>query len=225
MAEVVVSSDDLTVLGGPAEVQLDVNVGESGIRGTFVMYGLLNPNDPNAQFIATPLIFDLYILTDPSSDDYLQVYQYVNQAGVNQWIPTIKLTPNFYGTNRAMTFIGGEASIDINVFELGLVEIRTDIIDLTNTKFLFGVQATLSNYEVTSEVTGIPSPHLPAAVSVEVGDIFLDPADSQLKLPLKLHAAEFNGTGMQLINAKNVIAHLSILVINPNDVQDSLGGS
>lgn len=225
MAEVVVSSDDLTVLGGPASVQVDTNIGPAGNRGVFVLYGLLNPNDPNAQFIAEPNIFDLYILTDPSSEDYLQVFQYVSQDGVLQWIPTIKLTPNFYGTNRVVTFIGGEANIDINVFELGLVELRTDLISLENTKYFFSIQVTLSNYEVTSEInSSIPGTHFPAAVSVQVDDIFLDESDSELKIPITLHGAEFNGTSMQAINNKNVIVHMSILVINPSDVLDIVDG-
>jgi len=184
---------------------------------------LLNPNNPSASFIETPTIFDLYILTDPSSADYLQVYQYVIQDGEEIWIPTIKLTPNFYGTNRVVTFIEGQAELLINLFDLGLVDLRAEILDLANTKFLFSVQATLSNYEVASEVNpAVPATHLPAAVSVEVKDIELDASDDELKIPITLHGAEFDGTSMQAIDGKNVIAHLSILVINPNDVTDFL---
>lgn len=226
MAEVLVSSEDLTVIGGPAEIQLDLNVGEQGTRGTFIMYGLLPPTDPNAQFIATPLIFDLYVLTDPSSDDYLQVFQYVNQDGVIQWIKTFKLSQNFYATNRAVTFIGGEASVNIDIFELGLTDLRLNYSDVANTRFLFNVQATLRNYNLASELDPeIPEVHFPAAVSVKVGDIFLDPEDSQEKLPVTVYAAEFNGTAMQYINEKSVIVHLSVLVVDPREVQDAIGGS
>lgn len=225
MAEVNLSTPELTVLGGPAQIRLDTNVGPEGNRGVFILYGLQNPNDQNAQFITTPQIFDLYILTDPSSDDYLQVYQYLNQDGIVQWIPTIKLTPNFYGTNRVLTFINGEAELDINVFELGLVELRTEIATLLNTKFFFSVQATLSNYEILSEANPlIPENHFPAAVSVRTEDIYLDPTDQELKIPLIFKAAEFSGSAWQNIHNKNVIANLSILVVNPNDVLGILEG-
>lgn len=226
MAEVVVSTPDLTILGGPASVNVDTNIGPAGNRGVFVMFGPVNPNDPTAEnfFIDTPIVFDLYILVDSSSPDYLQVYQYVVQDGVTQWIPTIKLTPNFYGTNRIVTFINGEANIDISTFDLGLVSLRSGTTSFENTKFLFSIQATLSNYEVTSEINPlIPNTHLPAAVSVKVEDVFLDEADSQEKIPITLYGAEFNGTGMQQIHNKNVIAHLSILVIDPTDVTGFLG--
>lgn len=225
MAEVILSTPELTVLGGPAEVRLDTNVGPAGSRGVFVFYGISNPNSPTATFIADPIIFDLYILTDPSSDDYLQVFQYVNIDGIEQWIPTIKLTPNFYGTNRVLTFIEGEAELEINAFELGLVELRTEIPTLEGTRFFFSVQATLSNFELLSEANElIPANHYPAAVSVRVDDIFLDPTDEELKIPLTFKAAEFDGTNWQDIDNKNVIVNLSILVVNPNDVLDILEG-
>lgn len=221
MAEVIVSTPELTVLGGPASVQVDTNIGPAGNRGVFVHFGIENPNDPLATFIDTPIVFDLYILVDSSSSDYLQVYQYVVQDGIQQWIPTIKLTPNFYGTNRVVTFINGVAEIDINVFEIGLVALRAGVQPLTDTRFDFSVQATLSNYEVNSESDPlISSEHMPASVSVKVGDVFLDPTDSELKLPITLYGAEFDGTSMQSIHNKNVVAHLSILVVSPTEVKD-----
>lgn len=225
MAEVNLSTPELTVLGGPAQIQLETNIGPEGNRGVFVLYGLGNPNDSSTEFITTPQIFDLYILTDPSSDDYLQIFQYLNQDGIEQWVPTFKLTPNFYGTNRLLTFINGEAYLEINIFELGLVDLRTEIASLENTKFFFSVQATLGNYELLSQVDPlIPENHYPAAVSVFVGDIFLDSVDQELKVPLTFKGAEFNGTSMQDINNKNVLANISILVVNPNDVLSLLDG-
>lgn len=214
MAEVVVSSDDLTVLGGPAEVQLDVNIGAQGNRGVFVFFGFPNPNSPSATFSETPIVFDLYIIVDSSSDDYLAVFQYLVQDGVAQWIERIKLRPNFFGTNKVATFINGQAEIYINTQDLGLLS----LINLEDSRFLFNVQATLNNYDLLST----PS-HLPAALSVEVGDVFLDPADSVQKLPITLHGAEFNGTSMQLIgtppNGKSVSVSLSILVVSPTEVK------
>ena len=219
MAEVVVSTPELTVLGGPASVQVDTNIGSPGNRGVFVFFGLANPNSPSATFTETPIVFDLYILVDSSSADYLQVYQYIIEDGIAQWSPTIRLRPNFYGTNRVVTFVDGEAEININAFEIGLVALRSGVQPLEDTRFQFSVQATLSNYEVNSETNPLlSSAHMPAAVSVQVGDLFLDESDNELKLPITLHGAEFNGTSMQAIDNKNVVVHLSILVVSPEDV-------
>jgi hypothetical protein len=223
MAEVVVSTPELAVLGGPASIQVDTSFGSAGSRGTFVMFGPINPNNPGAEvyFIETPLIFDLFIQVDSSSPDYLQVYQYVVQDGVEQWVPTIKLTPNFYGTNRVITFIDGVAELDINIFEIGLEALTAGAQSLVDTRFQFSVQATLSNYEVSSESDEYVSPeHLSGFVSVKVDDIYLDETDEELKLPLTFYGTEFNGTSMQAIDNKNVVVHLSILVVSPNEVID-----
>ena len=219
MAEVVVSTPELTVLGGPASVEVDTNVGAAGNRGVFVFFGLPNPNSPSATFTETPIVFDLYILVDSASTDYLTVYQYVVQDGIPQWISQIKLTPNFYGTNRVVTFVNGVAELDINIFEIGLVDLRTGNLPLEDSRFRFSVQATLSNYEVNSEGDPLVSgAHLPAMTSVQVEDIYVDETDSQLKLPITIYGAEFNGTSVQDIHDKNVVAHLSVLVVDPSEV-------
>ena len=93
MAEVVVSTPELTVLGGPASVEVDTNIGPAGNRGVFVFFGLLNPKNLDETEISTfnsfltepPIVFDLYILVDSSSDDYLTVFQYLFDDGVAQW--------------------------------------------------------------------------------------------------------------------------------------------
>jgi len=223
MAEVVVSTPELTVLGGPASVQVDTNIGSPGNRGVFVFFGIANPNDPTAVFSEEPIVFDLYIIVDSSSDDYLAVYQYNIQDGIPQWTFRIRLRPNFYGTNRVATFINGEAQIDINALELGLLPFQS----FDDTRFQYSIQATLSNYEVNSEYDPLESSaHFPAAVSVKAGDLFLDESDNETKLPITLYGAEFDGTSMSLIDNKNVVVHLSILVVSPNDVIEfiSAGG-
>lgn len=226
MAEVNLSTEDLTVLGGPSSITLETNVGPPGNRGVFVMYGLPNPNDANAQFITTPQLFDLYIVTDPSSEDYLQMYQYVVQDGIEQWVPAIKLTINFYAANQVLQFINGEASLNINIFDLGLVNLRTEFATLEGTKHFFNVQATLNNFEAASLINEfIGEDHNPAAVSVKVDDIYQDPTTDELFLPITFKAAEFDGIGWSPINNKNVITSLTVFVVNPEDVTDALGGS
>lgn len=224
MAEVVVSTPELTVLGGPASVEVDTNIGPAGNRGVFVFFGLLNPKNLDETEISTfnsfltepPIVFDLYILVDSSSDDYLTVFQYLFDDGVFQWDERLKLRPNFFGTSKVATFVDGVAEIYINTQEIGLLS----LLSFQNSRFLFSVQATLSNYEVLSNSDpSYSSQHLPAAVSVKVDDVFLDETDNVQKLPITLYAAEFDGTSMQNIDDKNVVVHLSILVASPTEVQ------
>lgn len=226
MAEINLSSEDITVLGGPSSVTVETNFGPAGNRGVFVMYGLLNPNDQNASFITTPQVFDLYVVTDPAADDYLQMYQYTIQDGIVAWYPAIKLSINFYGANKLLAFDNGEATININIFDLGLVNLRTELPTLVGTKHYFNVQATLSNYEAGSLTNPlIPENHYPAALSVRVDDIEQDEITDELFVPITFNAAEFNGTTWAPINGKNVIANIAVFVVDPTDVTDLVGGA
>lgn len=225
MAEVNLSTEDIIVLGGPSEITLETNVGPVGNRGVFVMYGLFEPNDPRATFITTPQFADLYIVTDPASENYLQMYQFTNQEGTQRWVPQIKLTINFYSANKPITFINGEAEIKVNIFDLGLVNLRTEFPTLENTKHYFSVQATLSNYNVQSLTNSfIGEDHNPSAVSVKVEDIEQDPETNELLLPIILKGAEFNGSSWSRINNKTVIANISIFVVDPTEIFNLIGG-
>lgn len=240
MAEVVVSTPELTVFGGPASVELGTNVGPAGNRGVFVFFGLLNPTDteiPLSAFNETltepPIPFDLYIVLDTASDDYLAVFQYLFENGVPGWKFRIRLRPNFFGASKVATFIDGEATVEINSEDLGL----TSVLSFANTRFQYSVQATLSNYNLDSEFdSGVSGTHLPAAVSVEVGDLFQDSSDQIIKLPITIHAAEFDGTSFSPVGeitlenpyGKNVFVHLSVLGVSPTEILNFIneaGGS
>jgi hypothetical protein len=239
MAEVVVSTPELTVLGGPASVQVDTNIGPPGNRGVFVFFGLQSPSTAeslsafNSTLTEPPIPFDLYIVVDSASDEYLAVYQYVFEDGVPQWNFRIRLRPNFFGANKVATFIDGEATVEINSEDLGLTSIQSFV----NTRFQYSVQATLSNYDLDSEFDpGVSGTHFPAAVSVEVGDLFQDPSDQIIKLPITIHAAEFDGTSFSPVGeitlenpyGKNVFVHLSVLGVSPTEILnfiDEAGGS
>jgi hypothetical protein len=230
MAEVVLSSDDLTVLGGPSTVQVDLNIGPAGNRGVFVMYGVGDPNTPGTNFIDTPQIFDLYVLTNPASSDYLQIFQYLNQDGVVQWVPAIKLSQNFYATTRALDFVNGECSITFNAFELGLFEERLNLPTYVGTAASLNIQATVGNFDFVSYLApglGLPLEHNPTALSILVNDLFLD-VDSELKFTVSLKAAEFDGTSWANVDGKKIIVHFYMQVTDPTFVAAALaeaGGS
>ena len=59
MPDVLLSNDDVTVLGPPSVVEVLVDIGPSGTRGSQVFVGV---GDPNIISIGqTPLLNDLYI--------------------------------------------------------------------------------------------------------------------------------------------------------------------
>lgn len=104
MAEVVFSSEDLTVFGGPSSINLDVDIGAQGVRGT-VIHGLIgDPRTLPTSQLPTDLIpRDLGINISPSTPDYLTVYQKVGSLP-QEWIALYSIFPNVYFSKIAANF-------------------------------------------------------------------------------------------------------------------------
>lgn len=84
---VVVSNDDLTVLGPPASIDLQVDIGPEGPRGSYIYSGFNDPNTVSGPFINNPQeIGDLYYRTSNNI-----IYQYTSQPGGDQWIEITNL--------------------------------------------------------------------------------------------------------------------------------------
>lgn len=104
MAEVVFSSEDLTVFGGPSSISLDIDIGAQGVRGT-VIHGLIaDPRTlPTNQLPSDLIPRDLGINISPSTPDYLTVYQKVGNLP-QEWISLYSIFPNVYFTKVQATF-------------------------------------------------------------------------------------------------------------------------
>ena len=233
MAEVLVSSDDISVLGGPASITLNLDSGPQGQRGTFILYGFPNPNTPEAAetFISEPQLFDLYVVVDPASDDYLQIYQYVNQDGALVWIPTFKLAVNIYSTTRPTTFIDGIATIDINLADLGVAGLeqlgQAQAIDISffsqpGSAAYFNIQTSISNvnpqYFLDPENSTLDL--YPVMSSYAVSDVYLDENDNLLKLPVTFTAVELTPSGFTPVNDKVMFVQMVVTLQDPQPIND-----
>lgn len=113
MSEVVFSSEDLTVFGGPASIDVSVDIGAQGIRGT-VIHAL--PADPRTlatnQLPSDMIPGDLGINITPSSIDYLTVYQKVGSLP-QEWITLYSIFPNVYFTKVEANFVDGVTTVPI----------------------------------------------------------------------------------------------------------------
>lgn len=231
MAEVLVSSDNLSVLGGPASITLNLDSGAQGQRGTFILYGFPNPNTPEAEesFIAPPQLFDLYVVVDPASDNYLQIYQYVNQDGNLVWIPTFKLAVNIFSTTIPTTFIGGTATVEINLSDLGVAGLeqlgQAQAIDLSffsqpGSAAYFNVQTSISNFnpayflDPENETLDL----FPVMSSYAISDVYLDESDNLLKLPITFTAVELAPTGFTPVDDKDLFIQMVVTLQDPGAI-------
>jgi hypothetical protein len=228
VVDVILSSDNVTVLGGPSNLEVDLNIGASGTRGSLFFIGTQNPNtlNPNQDFPSQPILFDIFINVNIASEDYLQAYQLTNQDGINTWIPTFKLSQNTYSANKVIEFIGGEASVNIEIASIGLDAVPFDE-SSSNSFSYFGVQASLTNVDL-DDPSSIP---LPSAMSFKVGNAIFDSNGSEDSgqfpsfLPVTFSAVEFDGEGWSPINKKTYVSVI-VSYVNPNEIFENidLGG-
>jgi hypothetical protein len=148
MPDVLLSNDDVTVLGPPEIVEVLVDIGPTGTRGSQVFAGIGNPNV--IEIGQTPILNDLYINASPG-DDYAYMYQYVSQPGGNTWIPLLSVNPTIYSENHLTTFTSGTAEIVIPV---------ANIIDITGTPLSadnFSVQYSIAHDNPIASSMTIPA--------------------------------------------------------------------
>ena len=193
MPDVLLNNDDVTVLGPPEIVEVLVDIGPTGTRGSQVFAGIGNPNV--IEIGQTPILNDLYINASPG-DDYAYMYQYVSQPGGNTWIPLLSVNPTIYSENHLVTFTSGTADITIPV---------SDILDTTGTPLSadnFSVQYSIAHDNPIASSMTIPA-------LIEAGD----------NLVINLKAVEFRSDvdsgpygDWALLNAE-VVVHTFISIL------------
>jgi hypothetical protein len=118
MPEVLVSNDDITVLGPPSIVEVLVDIGPAGTRGSQTFVGVGNPNI--IEIGQTPLLNDLYINASPGAD-YGYLYQFVAQPGGNTWIEILDMNPVLYSETHLTTYNAGIAQISIPIANIATI--------------------------------------------------------------------------------------------------------
>jgi hypothetical protein len=136
MANIVIASDDLVVLGGPASVKVELDVGATGARGSQIFTDAGKPTKPGLQFPVPPQINDLYINLDPSDLEYLFLYQYKLDNAVLGWTKLLRLIPTTILFNPTLKFINGEAHSSVILgeeYENATVDVRGLYFPITGT--------------------------------------------------------------------------------------------
>jgi hypothetical protein len=148
MVDVVLNNDDVTVLAPPAIIELLVDIGPQGARGSQFFVGVGNPNSVNIG--QTPNLNDLYINTSPGGElGYL--YQYRSEPGGNVWVEVLDIYPSVYSENAQVTFESGSAEVVIPV---------ADIVTVTGTPLVsdnFSIQYSIAHTNPVASAMQIPA--------------------------------------------------------------------
>jgi hypothetical protein len=195
MTEVFVSTDDVKVIGGTANVNVEVDFGPQGDRGNLFLVGY---GDPNGITHSTEVqVLDLYINIETTDEKYLMIYQLQNVNDTEQWEEVSKLTTDKYSTIRDVAFLNGvsEDSEDFKVSNIIPASLFSTVSEST-----FNIQCTFSN------------PTKPIAHSIVVKPITTEPVSGDIVLPVSINAAEFSGSSWSGLNGTHKV-HFLITVV------------
>ena len=106
---------DVVISGGPATVNVEVDFGPVGERGSKIFVGYGNPNSTSVTLPQSPIALDTFINIAQFDEDaeYLSMYQYVMESGSMTWKYVVSLIPSIFSDNYTATFNDGESSINI----------------------------------------------------------------------------------------------------------------
>ena len=121
MADILLSTDDLTIFGGPESISLDLDIGPQGDRGSIIIGVLGDPRDTSvaSTIVQETQALDIAIDYSPYSTTYKTVFQKVSSGGSLQWTPLISLKTNYYSSIKNVTAANGTLTIPpINVADI-----------------------------------------------------------------------------------------------------------
>jgi len=186
MPDVLLSNDDVTVLGPPNTVEVLVDIGPTGTRGSQVFVGV---GDPNVFEIGqTPLLNDLYINASPGAD-YGYMYQYVSEPGGDTWIQILEISPTLYSQLHSTTYVDGVAQV---------------VIPISNIVTVTGSPLSSNNFVVQYSIAH----DNPTASSVAVPAL----VGAGTNLVLNFSAVEYTGSVWQNLD-EEVTTHLFISIV------------
>jgi hypothetical protein len=170
------NSAELVLSGGPATVNLEVDFGPQGERGSRIFVGYGNPNESGVSFPEDPIILDMFINISQYSQTapYLGMYQYVLESGSEVWKYVVTILPSIYSDNYEVGFIDGEVTVNIPLNSFVPASILSTV-EASN----FNVQVNVQNQN-------------PVSIGASSGTI---QTDSGIRsLPLDIKAIEYSGT-------------------------------
>ena len=198
MVDVIYSSDNVIVTGGPSSIDLNINSGSRGIRGSRI-YSI--PGDPrtlSTQELPSDLLeYDLAIVVDSASNEAFTIFQKTGSSP-QSWEPLPPLALNVFSAKETIVF-------DSNGIALARVPVST-IFDLEEyTVDQFAVQ-----YQIENEAETVSPKPISSAMSLS---IIPDLENNLQNLVAVIKAAEFDGTSWTSLSSTTRTIHAFVTVV------------
>jgi hypothetical protein len=190
VVDVVLSTDELVVLGGPDQINVELDYGPQGDRGSLIFVGAGKPD--LVDIGQEPNVFDLYINLLTTDDEYLMIYQYVESLGSLQWQTLTKLIPNTYVTNQSINFDTANYCY-------------IPIASIVDPSYVGNTDA--SNFSV--QVTFATSAGYPIVSSIKTEVVTVSSIEN---LKITFYAKEFDGTNwIDITGSRTANLHISVV--------------
>lgn len=179
MVDVLLDSQDIRVLGGPSIVNLELDFGKEGTRGSQFHAGYGKPVGENLP--PSYQLKDVYINIDPNDDEYSCIYQYITvvvdeSAQANDWVLLFRVAPSTFNVNATLEFNAGVASYALPISNF----LSQDVINQLTPEIL-SVQITLENQN-------------PVALSISDIAVTTIQSPAATIVTIQFAAAEFSGS-------------------------------
>jgi hypothetical protein len=191
MVDVLLNTEDVVVLGPPQTIDVLVDIGPQGTRGSKFIVGSGEPNPQTSSGVLlgqTLILNDMYINVAPGAN-YGYLYQYVSQPGGNTWTQVLHMNPAIYSAVETVAFTSGAGSITIPI---------SNIVTVT------GSPLTASNFSVQFQIEGAN----PIASSMEIPAL----AGAGTNLVINFDAVQYSGGSWSALTGSKTV-HLFISIV------------
>jgi hypothetical protein len=191
MVDVLLNTENVVVLGPPETIDVLIDIGPQGPRGTKFIVGSGEPNALTSSGIIlgqTLILNDMYINTSPGAN-YGYMYQYISQPGGNAWVPVLNVSPAIYSSIETVSFTSGAGSATIPISSIVTVS---------------GSPLTASNFSVQFQIEGAN----PIASSMEIPAL----AGAGTNLVINFDAIEYSGGSWSNLSGNKTV-HLFISIV------------
>lgn len=115
--DVILEDSSIAVLGGPSNIEVQLDTGATGQRGTQTYVGAGLPNSTTIPNYSSILPGDLYINISPGVN-YSWMYQYIAKPSGPTWEPILQFNPAIYNALYDVAFVAGETTITIPIVNI-----------------------------------------------------------------------------------------------------------
>ena len=117
--DILLENEDITVLGGPESIELSVDVGEKGDRGSRFFVGYGDPNEPDVIPSGEQVALGDVFVNASTAARYGWLYIYLRTPSGNAWVQTLRLQPSLYIRDADILFdANGEGTLSVPLSDI-----------------------------------------------------------------------------------------------------------